>query len=87
MKELRLTDGSLSPLMREEDILRELRAAGVCPPERLRLTITGRMLFVDGFVCSLEEKLQAEQACRELAPGSTVVNRLRVAAAEETQVF
>lgn len=86
MKELRLIDMSVSPLAREEELLRKLKAAGVCPPERLRLTIAGRLLFVDGFVCSLEEKLQAAKACRELAPGSTVVNRLRVAAAEETRV-
>ncbi len=86
MKELRLTDGSLSPLIREEELLRKLKAAGVCPPERLRLTIAGRLLFVDGFVCSLDEKRQAEKACHELATGSTVVNRLRIAAAEETRV-
>jgi hypothetical protein len=66
MKELRLADGSLSPLIREEELLRKLEAADVCPPETLRLTITGRFLFVDGFVCSLEEKLQAEKACRQL---------------------
>jgi hypothetical protein len=48
--------------------------------------MAGRWLFVDGFVDSLDQKLQAERACRQLAPGSTVVNRLRVAAAEETPV-
>ena len=80
MKELRLTDRSSSPLLQEEELLRKLQATGVCASERLRLTIAGRWLFVDGFVDSLDQKLQAERACRELARGSTIVNRLRVAA-------
>ncbi len=86
MKELRLANGSSSPLMQEKELLRRLRAASICAPERLRLTINGRWLFVDGFVESLAQKLEAERACRELAPSSTVVNRLRVAAADERRV-
>ena len=86
MRELRLSDRSSSPLLREEELLEKLLAAGACKPDRVRLTMAGRRLFVDGFVDSLDQKLQAERACRQLAPGSTVVNRLRVAAAEERPV-
>lgn len=86
MKVLRLADDCCSPVAREEELLRKLRAAGICSRQRLRLMIAGRRLFLDGFVDSLDEKVRAEQACRELAQGSTVVNRLRVAAAEERQV-
>ncbi len=86
MKELRLADLPSSPLAREQELLRALQATCACAPERVRLTIAGRRLFMDGFVDSLSQKRQAERACRELAPGSTVVNRLRVAALEERQV-
>jgi hypothetical protein len=86
MKVLRLADDSTSPLAREEELFRKLQAAGICGTEPLRLTISGRWLFVDGFVESLDQKLRAERTCRELAPGSMVMNRLRVAAAEERQV-
>jgi len=86
MRELSLSDRSSSPLLREEELLEKLRAAGACKPDRVRLTMAGRWLFVDGFVDSLDQKLQAERACRQLAHGCTVVNRLRVAAAEETPV-
>ena len=86
MKVLRLAGESNSPLAREEELLRSLRAAGACCTDLLRLTIAGNRLFLDGFVPSLDQKLQAERICQELALGSTVVNRLRVAAAEERQV-
>ena len=86
MKELRLSDRRLSPLTLEGEILRKLASSGVCAPERLRLTIAGRWLFVDGFVDSLSQKVLTEKACRALAPDNTVVNRLRVAASEERQV-
>ncbi len=86
MKVLRLANGSTSPLAREEELIRKLQAAGICGTELLRLTISGRWLFVDGFVESVDQKLRAERTCRELAPGSMVVNRLRVAAAEGPQV-
>ncbi len=86
MKVLRLANNSTSPLAREEELFRKLQAAAICCTERLRLTIAGRRLFLDGFVESLDQKLQAERICQELALGSTVVNRLRVAAAEERQV-
>ena len=86
MRELNLSDRSSSPLLQEEELLEMLRACGACKPDRVRLTMAGRWLFVDGFVDSLDQKLQAERACRQLAPGSTVVNRLRVAAAEERPV-
>ena len=86
MKVLRPADESTSPLAREEELFRKLQAAAICCTEQLRLTIAARRLFLDGFVESLDQKLRAEQTCRELAPGSTVVNRLRVAAAEERQV-
>ena len=86
MRELSLSDRSSSPLLREEELLEMLRACGACKPDRVRLTMAGRWLFVDGFVDSLDQKLQAERACRQLAHGCTVVNRLRVAATEETPV-
>ncbi len=86
MKVLRLAGESNSPLAREEELLRRLQAAGDCCTDLLRLTIAGNRLFLDGFVPSLDQKLQAERICQELALGSMVVNRLRVAAAEERQV-
>ena len=86
MKVLLLADESDSPLAREEELFRKLQAAAICCTEQLRLTIAGNRLFLDGFVESLDQKLQAERVCQELAQGSTVVNRLRVAAAEERQV-
>ncbi len=86
MKVLRLADESDSPLAREEELLSRLQGAGACCTDLLRLTIAGNRLFLDGFVPNLDQKLQAERICLELAQGSTVVNRLRVAAAEERQV-
>lgn len=86
MKELPWPGRSSSPLTREAELIRRLRDAGVCSPDRMRVTIAGRLLFVDGFVESLDEKYRAERACREFVPGATVVNRLRVAATEERQV-
>ena len=86
MKVLRPADESTSPLAREEELLRSLQAVGACCTDLLRLTIAGNRLFLDGFVPSLDQKFQAERVCQELAQGSTVVNRLRVAAAEERQV-
>ena len=64
MKVLRLADRSLSPLAREEELLSRLLAAGVCGPERLRLTIAGHRVFVDGFVGSVDQKFRVEKACR-----------------------
>jgi hypothetical protein len=87
MKTLRLLHPSTSPLAREEELCHKLQAAGIWGTEPLRLTISGRWLFMDGFVESLDKKLKAERTCRELAPGSTVVNRLRVVAAAERQVL
>ena len=86
MRALQLVGLSSSPLAREEELHLKLQEAGICGTEPLRLTISGRWLFVDGFVESLDLKLRAERTCRELAPGSMVVNRLRVAAAEGRQV-
>ena len=86
MKVLRPADESDTPLAREEELLRRLQAVGACRTDLLRLTIADNRLFLDGFVASLDQKLQAERVCQELAQGSTVVNRLRVAAAEERQV-
>ena len=86
MRSLRLVDVSLSPFIRELELLRRLQAATACETERLRLTISGRQLFVDGFVASVDEKFQVEKACGALAPESIVVNRLRVAASEERRV-
>ncbi len=82
MKVLRLAGEPDSPLAREEELLRRLQTVGSCRTDLLRLTIAGNRLFLDGFVPSLDQKLQAERICQELAQGSTVVNRLRVAAAE-----
>ena len=86
MRELTLSDRSSSPVLQEDELLEKLLASGACQPDRVRVTIAGRWLFVDGFVDSLEQKLLAERECRHLAPGNTVVNRLRVAAAEERPV-
>ncbi len=82
MKVLRLAGEPDGPLAREEELLRRLQTVGACSTDLLRLTIAGNRLFLDGFVPSLDQKLQAERICQELAQGSTVVNRLRVAAAE-----
>ena len=87
MRELNLSDRSSSPILQEEELLERLLACGACKPDRVRLTMAGRWLFVDGFVDSLEHKLQAERECRQHAPGSTVVNRLRVAVTEETGIL
>lgn len=86
MRVLRLDDRYSSPLTREVELLRKLQAATVGGTERLRLTIAGRRLFLDGFVDSVDQKLRAEKACRVLAPECAIVNRLRVAATEERQV-
>ncbi|NIO68887.1 MAG: hypothetical protein GTN71_07590 [Anaerolineae bacterium] len=83
MTALRVGDASSSPLATEAELSRKLQTAGVCSPERLRLTIDGRYLFVDGFVGSVGEKLRVEEVCRQVAPESYLVNRLRVAVAEE----
>jgi hypothetical protein len=79
---LRLVDASLSPLVKELELLQRLQAATAGGTERLRLTISGRQLFLDGFVESVDQKSQVEQACRALAQQSILVNRLRVAASE-----
>src|SRR3972149_4375660 len=68
VRELRLSDRSLSPPLREEEMREKLRASGACEPDRVRLTVAGRWLFVDGFVDSLDQKLLAERACRQFAP-------------------
>lgn len=86
MKQVGWPGGRTSPLMQEAELIRRLREEGVCSPDRMRIAIAGRLLFVDGFVDSLDEKLRAERACRRFMPGATVVNRLRIAAAEERQV-
>ena len=86
MRVLRLADLESSPLVREEELLRQLRAAEVCSSTTVRLTVSGRRLFVDGFVASVEEKFQVEGVCRQLAPDSDLINRLRVASAEEREV-
>lgn len=83
MRTLRLMALSASPLAREEELLRALEMSGICATERLRVTIAGRQLLLDGFVDSVDQKHQVEMACREFAQGSTIVNRLRVAAAEQ----
>ena len=82
MRPLRLVDASLSPLVQELELLQRLQAATAGGTERLRLTISGRQLFLDGFVESVDQKSQMEQACRALARQSILVNRLRVAASE-----
>jgi hypothetical protein len=63
-------------------LLQRLRAATASGTERLRLTISGRHLFLDGFVESLDQKSQVEQACRAFTPESILVNRLCVAVSE-----
>lgn len=86
MRPLRLVDASLSPLVQELELLQRLQAATAGGTERLRLTISGRQLFLDGFVESVDQKSQMEQACRALAPQSILVNRLRVAVSEGPRV-
>jgi len=86
MRKLRLADLASSPLPREAELFRKLQTATASGTDRLRLTIAGRDLFLDGFVDSLDQKFQVEKACRELAPESYLVNRLRVATAEDRQV-
>ncbi len=86
MRTLRLVDLHASPLAREQELLRQLRATEVCSSDTVRLTVAGRRLFVDGFVNSVEEKFLVETVCRKLAPQSDVINRLRVAFTEERQV-
>lgn len=82
MRPLRLVDASLSPLVQELELLQRLQAATAGGTERLRLRISGRQLFLDGYVESLDQKAQVEQACRTLARQSILVNRLRIAASE-----
>jgi hypothetical protein len=72
--------------VREEELLRRLRAAAECSCTTVRLTVEGGRLFVDGFVSSVDEKSQVESVCRQLAPDTDLVNRLRVASAEQQQV-
>ena len=48
MKVLHPTGISASPLEREVELFRKIQAAGACSSERLRLTIAGRRLFLDG---------------------------------------
>ena len=83
MRILGVVDRSSSSLMREEELLRQLQATGVCTPGQLRLTIADRRLFLDGFVQGLDQKFLVERACRQLSPTNVLVNRLRVAPAEE----
>lgn len=82
MKVLRLADLARSPLLQEEDLRHGLRDLAPCDCSNVRLTVTERVLFVDGFVASVDEKLMVETVCRKLAPDTNVVNRLRIAAGE-----
>lgn len=86
MRPLRLVDASLGPLAREIELLRQLQARTECGTSAVRLTIAGRRLFLDGFAESVVEKFLLEKACRELAPESILVNRLRVAVSEQRRV-
>jgi hypothetical protein len=86
VRPLRLVAACLSPLVQELELLQRLQAARAGGTERLRLTISGRQLFLDGFVECVDQKSQVEQACRALAPQSILVNRLRVAVSEGPRV-
>lgn len=86
MRVLRPVSPENSPLAREEELLASLRAAALCSYRTLRLTVAGRKLLLDGFVASVEEKLQVERVCRRLAPDEDLINRLRVASMEEQRV-
>ena len=86
MRPLRLVDASLSFLVQELELLQRLQAATAGGTERLRLTISGRQLFLDGFVESVDQKSQVEQACGALDPQSILVTRLRVAVSEGPRV-
>lgn len=80
MRVLPFVDPSLSPILREEELMEELRAAGLSRPEWLHLTIAGRRLFLDGYADSLDEKFETEETIKHIAPDCLVINRLRVAA-------
>jgi hypothetical protein len=67
-------------------LLQQLQAATTGGTERFRLTISGRQLFLDGFVESVDQVSQVEQACRALTPESILVNRLCVAVSEGPRV-
>ena len=82
MAVLHIRDPHSNPVAREQEILRQLWAAGISRKGQIRLTIARRHLFLDGYVDNLEEKLRIEKACLDCASGDTVVNRLRIAAEE-----
>lgn len=86
MRVLRPVSPENSPLAREGELLASLRAAELCSYRTLRLTVAGRKLLLDGFVASVEEKLQVERVCRRLALDEDLINRLRVASMEEQRV-
>ncbi|OFW65335.1 MAG: hypothetical protein A2Y74_02455 [Actinobacteria bacterium RBG_13_63_9] len=86
MRPLRLVDAAQSPLAQELELLQQLQATTAGGTERLRLTISGRRLFLDGFAESVDHKFRLEDACKTLAPQSILVNRLRVAASEGPRV-
>jgi len=79
MKILRVVEPRASPLLQEKELLIRLQKAEVYHIEELRLFIAGRRVFLDGFVASIRDKRQVEDACRKMAPDVDVINRLRVA--------
>lgn len=87
MKTVRFVEASSNPFLREQNLLRKLEGADLPGQDRLRLSVDGRFLFLDGFADSLDAKLETERACRRLASDCIVINRLRVAAPESSPVF
>jgi hypothetical protein len=75
-----------APLVQELELLQRLQAATAGDTERLRLTISERQLILDGFVESVDQKPQVEQARRALDPQSILVIRPRVAVSEGPRV-
>ncbi len=86
MRPLRLVDMSLSPLVQELELLHQFQAASAGGTDRLRLTMSGRQLILDGLVESVDQKSQVEQACRALDPQSILVTRLCVAVSKGPRV-
>ncbi len=86
MKILRFANNPTSAPVWEDGLFSKLEAAGASSCGRLRMTIASRRLFLEGLVESLEQELREERAGRKLAYGRMVVNRPRVAGADERPV-
>jgi len=86
MKILRVVEPRASSLLREKELLIRLQKTGFYDIEELRIAIAGRRVFLVGFVASVRDKRQVEDACRKLAPNVDLINRLRVASIDVRDV-